>query len=110
MDPQSKEAGIIEFGEKVTSMFSLMKTDIKVLILVAQEEEEEYGKKLEELTEPPWQVDWDLLLKTILPTDTQMQDALGHYRKYCTLYIYINFRNASLREKAVNSISQGPDI
>ena len=81
VDHQFKEAGIIEFGEKVTNMFSLMKTDIKVLILEALEAEEEYGKKSEEPIELPWQVDWDLLLKTILHTDTQMQDALGHYRK-----------------------------
>ena len=41
MDPQFKEAGIIESGGKVTNMFSSMITDIKVLIVVAQEAEEE---------------------------------------------------------------------
>ena len=53
VDPQFKEGGIIEFGQEAANMFSLMKTDIKALILVGQEAEEEYGKKSEEPIELP---------------------------------------------------------
>ena len=79
--PPFKEAGTIEFGGKVTSMFNLMKTDTRALIVVLPEAEVEYEKKLEERIEIPWPVGWDQLLKVNLHTDTQMRDVLGHCRK-----------------------------